>query len=136
MMLTCFLYWFMCCAIYDINYVFIVLMALDLWFSLPMSLSVCVTVMTFIMYFNLTQTALFMERGGSTRWADGLILVFCDVEVCEITHHHCCTHLHLGSGIQHSGACKTSILNLTSYFMFISYFIVLRHIGSSCILVG
>jgi hypothetical protein len=136
MMLTCFLYWFMCCESYDINYVFLVCMVLYLQFSLPMSLCVCVRVVTFIIYFNLTQTALFMERGGSTHWAGGHILVCCDVEVCENTHHHCCTHLYLGSGIQHSGACKTSIFNLTSSFIFISHFIVLKHIGSSCILVG
>jgi hypothetical protein len=59
---------------------------------------VCVCVV-FIMYFNLTQTALLMEGGGGTHWTDGLILLHCDVEVREDTHHHCCSHLHLGSGV-------------------------------------
>jgi hypothetical protein len=98
-------------------------MVLDLWFSLPIAVCVCVRVMIFIMYFNLIQTALFMERGGSMYWTGGLILVCCDVEVCKNAHHHCCTHLHLGSGIQHSGACKTYIFKLISSFISIFIFI-------------
>lgn len=80
--------------------------------------------MVFIMYFNLTQTALFMEGGGGTHRTGGLVLVLCDVEVHENAYHHCCSHLHLGSGVQHSRACKTLILKLTSSLIFISHFIV------------
>jgi hypothetical protein len=45
--------------------------------------------------------------------AAGLIHVNCDVEVCADTCDHCYPHLHLGYSIQHSGACKKSILKLT-----------------------
>jgi hypothetical protein len=63
-----------------------------------------------LIYF--TQTALYLERGGSEYRTTGLIFIHCDVEVCANTHHHCCPHLYLGPGIQHSRACKKYILKL------------------------
>lgn len=111
-----------------------------LWAALCVCVFACACVhvrervMVFMMYFNLTQTALFMEGGGGTHRTGWLILLHCDMEVRENTHHHCCSHLHLGSGVQHSRACKTSILKLTS-LIFITHFIVFKHI-TSCLFPG
>jgi hypothetical protein len=65
-----------------------------------------------IMVFNLIQTSLYMERGVRADRAAGLIHVRRDVEVCADTCDHCCPHLHLGCSIQHSRACKESVLKL------------------------
>jgi hypothetical protein len=64
------------------------------------------------MVFNLIQTSLYPERDGRSHRTAGLIHVHCDVEVCADTCDHCCPHLPLGYSIQHSRACKKSILKL------------------------
>jgi hypothetical protein len=59
-----------------------------------------------------------MEGGGGTHRTDGLVLVHSDdVEVHENMHHYCCSHLHIGSGVQHSRAWKMSILKLTFFIL-------------------
>jgi hypothetical protein len=77
--------------------------------------------MSFV-FFNLSQTALYVERGGSKHRTTGLIFIHCDVEVCANTHHHCCRHIHLGPYIQHSRACKKSYVECDFFFCIVKYF--------------